>query len=61
LETAIRQAIEDRGFHEALHRMKRTAEYLNGRQAERVVRDSLRNFQAYTDVIKQLLGDANRN
>jgi len=57
LEEAIKKAVEDPGFHEVLKKMKKTSAYLNGKEAEKLVNNTLSSYRNYIDVVKALLGE----
>ncbi|HLQ26804.1 MAG TPA: tripartite tricarboxylate transporter substrate binding protein [Acidiferrobacterales bacterium] len=55
LEQAIKQAVEDPEFREVLKKMKKTVEYLNGKDAEKIVNDTLKSYSSYSGVVKELM------
>lgn len=60
LEEAIRKAIADPEFVGVLKNIKKTANYLDGNGADRVVRDSLASYQTYAAVVKEIVGAGNK-
>lgn len=60
LEGAIKNAVEDPGFQDTLKKMKKTSAYLNGKEAEKLVTNTLTNYRSYVDVVKALLGEEKR-
>lgn len=57
LEQAIKKAAEDPGFLEVLKKMKKTPAYLSGKEAEKLVNNTLSSYRSYIDVVKNLLGE----
>jgi tripartite-type tricarboxylate transporter receptor subunit TctC len=57
LEEAVKKAVEDPGFHEVLRKMKKTSAYLNGKETEKLVNNTLSSYRNYIDVVKALLGE----
>lgn len=55
LEAAIKKAVEDPQFKDVLAKMKKTVEYLPGKQAEKVVKGTLESYQTYARVVKDLM------
>ncbi len=55
LEEAIKKAVEDPEFREILKKMKKTVEYLNGKEAEKIVKSTLDSYQAYARVVADLM------
>ncbi len=55
LETAIRKAVEDPEFANAVKKMKRTPAYLDGKQSTELVQNVLQSYQTYADTVKALL------
>lgn len=57
LEQAIKKAVEDPEFQQVLKKMKRTASYASGKEAEKIVRATFAGYQPYINVIKQLFSE----
>jgi len=57
LEASIKKAVEDPGFHDVLKKMKKTSAYLNGKEAEKLVNNTLSSYRNYIDVVTALLSD----
>ncbi len=57
LEQSIKKAIDDPEFHATLKKMKKTPAYLNGKDTEKLVNDTLKNYQSYVRVVKSLLNE----
>lgn len=57
LEAAIKKAVDDPGFQETLKKMKKTPGYLNGKEAEKLVDNTLTSYRSYIDIVKSLLGE----
>ena len=55
LEEAIKKAVEDPEFRDVLKKMKKTTEYLNGKDAEKIVNDTLKSYSSYSGVVKELM------
>lgn len=55
LEAAIREAVEDPEFANAVKKMKRTPAYLDGKQSSELVKSVLHSYQTYADIVKALL------
>jgi tripartite-type tricarboxylate transporter receptor subunit TctC len=55
LEAAIKEAVDDPKFQESLKKMKRTSSYLDGAATEKLVLDTVKNYESYKDVVKELL------
>jgi tripartite-type tricarboxylate transporter receptor subunit TctC len=55
LEDAIKKAVEDPEFQEVLKKMEMTTNYLNGSDTANVVEKTLKGFENYKDVVKDLL------
>jgi tripartite-type tricarboxylate transporter receptor subunit TctC len=55
LETAIKKAVEDPEFANAVKKMKRTPAYLDGKQSGELVTSVLRSYETYADIVKALL------
>lgn len=57
LEGAIKKAMDDPGFQDTLKKMKKTSAYLNGKEAEKLVNNTLSSYRNYVDVVKALMGE----
>jgi tripartite-type tricarboxylate transporter receptor subunit TctC len=55
LEVAIKKAVEDPGFIELMKKMKKSVDYLDGKESAKVVKQTLNNYKAYSGVIKDLV------
>jgi tripartite-type tricarboxylate transporter receptor subunit TctC len=55
LEEAIKKAVEDPEFQEVLKKMEVSTNYLNGADTTSVVEKTLKGFESYKDVVKELL------
>jgi len=55
LEEAIKKAVNDPQFAEAVKKMKRTPAYLDSKQSAVLVRDVLKSYETYADIVKNLL------
>jgi tripartite-type tricarboxylate transporter receptor subunit TctC len=55
LEGAIKKAVEDPGFAEAVKKMKRTPAFLDGKQCTALVKDVLQSYETYAGIVKALL------
>lgn len=56
LEGAIKKAVEDPEFQNALKKLNKTSAYLNAKDAEKLVKETLGSYGSYVDVVKALLG-----
>lgn len=61
LEGAIKKAVEDPGFADAVKRMKRTPAYLDGKQSTELVQNVLKSYETYAGVVKDLLGQEKKD
>ncbi|GEM_PF-819341 len=57
LEGAIKKAVDDPGFQDVLKKMKKTSAYLDGKEAEKLVDNTLSSYRSYVGVVKALLGE----
>lgn len=55
LEKALKDAINDSDFKETLKKMKKTSAYLSGKDTEKVVKESLKVYEDYKNIVKELL------
>ncbi len=55
LEAAVKKAVEDPEFREVLKKMKKTVEYLDGKEAAKIVKSTLDSYQVYARVVKDLM------
>lgn len=55
LETAIKQAIDDPEFHAVLKKMKKTVQYLPGKEADKIVKGTLDSYKTYVHVVNELM------
>lgn len=60
LEAAIKKSVEDPEFHEAMKKMKKTADYSNGKDTSILVDGILKGYRNYAGVVKTLLSQENK-
>ena len=54
LEKAIKDASEDPGFLEEVEKMRKSVQYLNAKDTQRLVEKTVKGYSAYVDVVKDL-------
>lgn len=55
LETTIKKAIDDPEFQEVMKKMKKTVQYLPGKDAEKIVKSTLDSYKPYVRVVNELM------
>jgi len=55
LETAIKKAVDDPEFHDVMKKMKKTVQYLPGKDAEKIVKSTLDSYKPYVKVVNELM------
>jgi len=56
LEDAIKKAVEDPGFQETAKKMRKTTDYLNGRDTEKLMNNVMQSYQNYSPIVRELFG-----
>jgi tripartite-type tricarboxylate transporter receptor subunit TctC len=56
LEEAIRKAVEDPDFQEAVKKMKKTTDYLNGGDTEKLMNNMMQSYGKYSNILRELFG-----
>lgn len=55
LETAIKKAVDDPEFQEVMKKMKKTVQYLPGKEADKIVKSTLDSYKTYVHVVNDLM------